>query len=116
MGIIGTVMGLINVLKNLSQPATLGPAISVAFIATLYGVGTANCVFFPIATRLKGLSESEIEMYTMTLEGVMSIQAGDNPRVVTDKLLAFIPPSDRAAAASTAPDDLVARADELAAA
>ena len=116
MGIIGTVMGLINVLKNLSQPATLGPAISVAFIATLYGVGMANCIFLPVATRLKQLSEAELELYTMTLEGVLSIQAGDNPRVVTDKLLSFIPPAERDAATSTTPEELVARADELAAA
>jgi chemotaxis protein MotA len=97
MGIIGTVMGLVHVLENLDQPATLGPAISGAFIATLYGVGSANVVFLPTANKLKALSAEEIELRSMTLEGILSIQAGDNPRVVADKLLSFIPPSERAA-------------------
>jgi chemotaxis protein MotA len=95
MGIIGTVMGLISVLKNLSDPASLGPSISVAFIATLYGVGMANCVFLPVANKLKQLSREEVELRTMTLEGILAIQAGENPRVVSDKLLSFIPPSAR---------------------
>lgn len=97
MGIIGTVMGLVHVLQNLSAPATLGPSISGAFIATLYGVGSANVVLLPTANRLKALSEQEIEGRTMTVEGILAIQAGDNPRVVADKLLSFIPPSERAA-------------------
>ena len=97
MGIIGTVMGLVHVLQNLSQPATLGPAISGAFIATLYGVGSANIVYYPVANKLKALSSEEVELRTLTLEGILAIQAGDNPRVVADKLLSFIPPSERAA-------------------
>jgi chemotaxis protein MotA len=96
LGIIGTVMGLVHVLQNLSQPATLGPAISGAFIATLFGVASANLVFLPVATKLKLLSAEEQELRTMTLEGILAIQAGDNPRVVADKLLSFIPPSERA--------------------
>ncbi len=96
MGIIGTVMGLISVLQNLSDPGSLGPSISVAFIATLYGVGMANVVLLPVATKLKMLSSEEIELRTMTLEGILAIQAGDNPRVVADKLLSFIPPDERA--------------------
>jgi chemotaxis protein MotA len=96
LGIIGTVMGLVHVLQNLSQPATLGPAISGAFIATLYGVASANLVFLPVGTKLKLLSAEEQELRNMTLEGILAIQAGDNPRVVADKLLSFIPPSERA--------------------
>jgi chemotaxis protein MotA len=96
LGIIGTVMGLVHVLQNLSQPATLGPAISGAFIATLYGVASANLVFLPTGTKLKLLSTEEQELRTMTLEGILAIQAGDNPRVVADKLLSFIPPAERA--------------------
>jgi chemotaxis protein MotA len=96
LGIIGTVMGLVHVLQNLAQPATLGPAISGAFIATLYGVASANVVFLPTANKLKLLSAEEQELRTMTLEGILAIQAGDNPRVVADKLLSFIPPSERA--------------------
>jgi chemotaxis protein MotA len=97
LGIIGTVMGLVHVLQNLAQPATLGPAISGAFIATLFGVASANLVFLPIGTKLKLLSAEEQELRTMTLEGILAIQAGDNPRVVADKLLSFIPPTERAA-------------------
>jgi chemotaxis protein MotA len=96
LGIIGTVMGLVHVLQNLAQPATLGPAISGAFIATLYGVASANIVFLPVANKLKLLSAEEQELRTMTLEGILAIQAGDNPRVVADKLLSFIPPGERA--------------------
>jgi len=97
MGIIGTVMGLVNVLQNLSDPSSLGPSISVAFIATLYGVAMANVVFLPVATKLKLLSAEEVELRSMTLEGILAIQAGDNPRVVADKLLSFIPPAERVA-------------------
>src|SRR3954447_14944681 len=112
LGIIGTVMGLVHVLQNLSNPGTLGPAISGAFIATLYGVSSANLVFLPVANKLKLLSSEEQELRTMTLEGILAIQAGDNPRVVADKLLSFIPPADRlaeseAAEAVAAPDPAV---------
>jgi chemotaxis protein MotA len=95
MGIIGTVMGLVHVLSNLSQPATLGPAISSAFIATLMGVGSANVIYLPIANRLKALSKQEVELRTLTLEGILAVQAGDNPRVVAEKLRSFVPPSER---------------------
>src|SRR4051795_13770204 len=95
MGIIGTVMGLVHVLENLSHPETLGPAISSAFIATLMGVGTANVVYYPIAYRLKALSKSEADARAMILEGILAIQAGDNPRIVTEKLLSFVPPAER---------------------
>ncbi len=95
MGIIGTVMGLISVLQKLDQPETLGPAISGAFIATLFGVGAANVIFLPVALRLKGLSEAEQEARILVLEGILSIQAGDNPRVVAEKLVAFVPPAQR---------------------
>ena len=108
MGIVGTVFGLVNVMNNLNQPSTLGPLIAAAFIATLLGVGSANVVFLPMANRLKELSEAEMHFREMTLEGILGIQAGDNPRVVAEKLYAFVPPGDRpteeeqAAAASAA--------------
>src|SRR3954464_13053491 len=95
MGIIGTVMGLVHVLHNLAHPETLGPAISGAFIATLIGVGTANVIYYPIAYRLKGLTSSEADSRAMVLEGILAIQAGDNPRIVTEKLLSFVPPEHR---------------------
>src|SRR5918995_1760676 len=95
MGIIGTVFGLVNVMNNLNQPSTLGPLIAAAFLATLMGVGSANVVFLPMANRLKELSQSEMHFREMTLEGILGIQAGDNPRVIAEKLMAYVPPSLR---------------------
>jgi chemotaxis protein MotA len=95
MGILGTVMGLISVLQKLDQPETLGPAISGAFIATLLGVGAANLVLMPVAMRLKQISEAEAEARNLVLEGILAIQSGDNPRVVEEKLMSFVPPADR---------------------
>jgi chemotaxis protein MotA len=97
IGIIGTVMGLVHVLQNLSAPATLGPSISSAFIATLMGVASANVLYLPVANRLKAMSAAEVELRTLTLEGILSVQAGDNPRVVADKLTSFMPPAERGA-------------------
>jgi chemotaxis protein MotA len=95
LGIIGTVMGLIHVLENLSAPSTLGPAISGAFIATLYGVSSANLIFLPVGNKLKEMSAAEVNHRYMVLEAILSIQAGDNPRVVAEKLLTFVPPAQR---------------------
>jgi len=95
IGIIGTVMGLVHVLENLSAPSTLGPSISSAFIATLMGVGSANVIYLPVANRLKAMSAAEVELRTLTIEGILSVQAGDNPRVVSDKLTSFVPPAER---------------------
>lgn len=98
LGIIGTVMGLIHVLENLSAPSTLGPAISGAFIATLYGVSSANLIFLPVGNKLKEMSAAEVNHRYMVLEAILSIQAGDNPRVVQEKLITFVPPALRAGA------------------
>jgi chemotaxis protein MotA len=95
MGIVGTVFGLVHVLSNLDAPETLGPSISAAFIATLVGVGSANVIFLPVANRLKQLSGEELHAREMTVEGILSIQSGDNPRVVQEKLITFVPPSQR---------------------
>jgi chemotaxis protein MotA len=95
MGMIGTVMGLVNVLANLNDTASLGPAISTAFIATFYGVFTANILWLPLATKLKALNKQEVEICQIIIEGVSSIQAGDHPRVINDKLVAFLSPSKR---------------------
>ena len=95
MGIIGTVMGLISVLSNLSDVSKLGPSIAVAFIATFYGVSTANLVWLPLGKKLKGKSQSEVAARGMMLEGVLSIQAGDNPRIVQEKLLGYLAPNSR---------------------
>jgi chemotaxis protein MotA len=95
MGIIGTVMGLVNVLGNLSSPDELGPAIAVAFIATLYGVATANLLWLPLGSKLKKKSQAEIYLRELMIEGVLSVQAGDNPRIVKDKLDAYLSPLQR---------------------
>lgn len=93
-GIIGTVMGLINVLKQLDNPSALGEAIAAAFLATLWGLLTANLIYLPISGKLKAKSEEEARNRYMQLEGILSIQAGENPRIVRDKLTAFLPPSE----------------------
>ncbi|MEY3150153.1 MAG: hypothetical protein RLY92_380 [Chloroflexota bacterium] len=90
MGIIGTVMGLIEVLKNLNQPEKLGGLIGVAFLATLWGVMLANCFFLPMGSGLMHKDHHEVEARMMALTGILGIQAGENPRVLRDKLLSFI--------------------------
>jgi chemotaxis protein MotA len=98
MGIIGTVFGLIHVLAHLDAPATLGPSISSAFVATLIGVASANVIYLPIGTKLKMLSGQEAHARQLVIEGILSIQAGDNPRVVQEKLATFVAPALRAGA------------------
>jgi chemotaxis protein MotA len=112
MGIIGTVLGLVHVLQNLSAPSELGPSISAAFIATLMGVGSANVIFLPVANRLKAISAEETELRMMTVEGILSIQAGDNPRLVSEKLMSYLPPAERPGAEDPIgqPADLEAKA------
>jgi chemotaxis protein MotA len=95
-------MGLVHVLADLSSPKTLGPSIASAFLATLMGVGSANVVYLPVASRLKAISAEEIELRMMTLEGILSIQAGDNPRLVAEKLMSYLPPTERATEAPKA--------------
>jgi chemotaxis protein MotA len=95
LGIIGTVMGLVFMLANLSSPDTMGPAISAAFIATLYGVSTANLLYLPIGNKLQRRAEEENLYRRIILEGILSIQAGDNPRILEEKLFAFLPPKMR---------------------
>ena len=85
----------IHVLGNLDKPATLGPSISAAFVATLIGVASANVIYLPISARLKQLSQDELHARALIVEGILSIQAGDNPRVVQEKLITFVPPALR---------------------
>jgi chemotaxis protein MotA len=95
LGIIGTVMGLIRMLANLSDPGKMGPLISGAFIATLYGVSSANLIFLPIGNKLKSRTAEEVLVREVMIEGILAIQAGDNPRIVEDKLKAFLAPKLR---------------------
>lgn len=86
MGILGTVMGLVMVLGNLSDPEALSHSIAAAFIATLYGVASANLIYFPLATKLKMKDKAEISAMEMVLDGILSIQAGENPSILKEKL------------------------------
>lgn len=97
MGVIGTIMGLIGVLQNLSSPETLGPLIASAFLTTLYGVVVANLFAIPIGKRLMRLSDLQSKHMEIIIEGVLSVQAGSNPRIVEQKLHSFLPPESRPA-------------------
>jgi len=99
LGIIGTVLGLVHVLENLSDPGKLGHLIAGAFVATLWGVMAANILWLPIANKLKRVSEMEVHHRELLLEGILSIQAGANPRVIEQRLLTYLAPKDREAAA-----------------
>jgi len=90
MGIIGTVMGLVQVLSNLSDPTVLGEKIAVAFIATLYGVGSANLLWLPMAARLKDLNNEEIKEKQLVIEAVLLMQEGANPNILGEKLKGFL--------------------------
>ena len=89
VGILGAVLGLIHVMENLADPSKLGGGIATAFVATVYGVGTANLFFLPIANKLKRKLGIEKERKTLIAEGVLSIQAGLNPRVLEEKLASY---------------------------
>ena len=95
IGIIGTVMGLVHVLENLSKPDELGHLIAGAFLATLWGVLSANIIWLPIGNRLKRIGDLEAARMELVIEGVMAIQAGANPRVVAQRLLSLLPETER---------------------
>lgn len=98
-GMIGTLIGLVNMLSNLSDPASIGPAMAVALLTTFYGAVMANCMFLPLATKLEERSNEDALFMQIMIEGVSSLQRGDHPTVVKDKLQAFLPPALREAAA-----------------
>lgn len=97
MGILGAVIGLVHVLGSLDDPSELGPKIAVAFIATLYGVASANLLWLPLASKLKSQSNREALLRRMMIDGLLAIQAGENPRVIKERLLGFLPPNKRGA-------------------
>lgn len=94
-GMIGTLVGLINMLQNMNDPASIGPSMSIALITTLYGSMLANWICIPVATKLKSNSEAEMMLKEVMIEGLLSIQAGENPRIIEEKLKSFLAPSDR---------------------
>jgi chemotaxis protein MotA len=99
IGIVGTVMGLVHVLEQLAEPEKLGHLIAGAFVATLWGVLSANVIFLPIAARLKRLGELEVDRMELIVEGVAAVQAGSNPRVVAQRLSSRLPAEQRTEAA-----------------
>lgn len=99
IGIIGTVMGLVHVLENLSTPDKLGPLIASSFVATLWGVMSANVLWLPISNRLKRVGQLECARMELVIEGVAAIQAGLNPRLVADKLRSLLPSDQQTEAA-----------------
>ena len=94
-GMIGTLIGLVNMLKDLDDPDTIGPSMAVALITTFYGSFLANVLFLPLAQKLKIRSKSEVLVKELMIEGLLSIQAGENPRIIEEKLKTFIPPEQR---------------------
>ncbi len=90
IGIIGAVLGLIQVMGNLSDPSKLGSGIAVAFVATIYGVAAANLFFIPVANKLKTLIAEQVQYRDMIVEGMVSIAEGDNPRNIETKLLGYL--------------------------
>lgn len=102
IGIIGTVVSLVHVLENLSEPDYLGPMIAAAFVATLWGILSANLIWLPIGTRLKRISDLQCGQMEIVVEGLCALQAGANPRIVGDRLRSLVPadelvPEDKAA-------------------
>ncbi|MBE5944821.1 MAG: motility protein A [Lachnospiraceae bacterium] len=96
-GMIGTLIGLINMLKDLSDPDSIGPNMAVALITTLYGSVLANWICTPVANKLTKQNDMEIKLKEVMIEGILSIQAGENPRVIEEKLKSFLAPKDRKA-------------------
>jgi chemotaxis protein MotA len=90
IGILGAVLGLIHVMENLNDPTKLGAGIAVAFVATVYGVGSANLLFLPIATKMEVRHRHNMIINEMMLEGVVSVATGENPRLIEEKLQSFL--------------------------
>jgi len=94
-GMIGTLIGLVNMLSNLSDPSSIGPAMAVALLTTFYGAIMANVVFLPLATKLEERSAEDALFMQIMIEGVSSLQRGDHPTIVKEKLQAFLSPAIR---------------------
>ncbi|SEK79460.1 chemotaxis protein MotA [Atopomonas hussainii] len=90
IGIIGAVMGLIHVMGNLADPSQLGTGIATAFVATIYGVGSANLMFLPVASKLKTHVQRQVQYRDMLIEGLLSIAEGENPRSIELKLQGYL--------------------------
>ncbi|MGL5259251.1 MAG: motility protein A [Lachnospiraceae bacterium] len=96
-GMIGTLVGLVNMLQNMDDPSSIGPAMAVALLTTLYGSMLANWICTPTSAKLKVKNTEEIVVKEVMIEGLLSIQAGENPRVIEEKLKSFLSPKDKEA-------------------
>lgn len=94
-GMIGTLVGLVNMLNNMEDASAIGPAMAVALITTLYGSLLANWIATPVANKMKANNGLEMMIKEIMIEGLLSIQAGENPRVIEEKLKSFLAPKDR---------------------
>lgn len=94
-GMIGTLVGLVLMLQNMDDPSTIGPAMSVALITTFYGAILANALFLPMAGKLKTLSKQEMLTREIIIAGMQSLVAGENPRVLEQRLMGYLPPKQR---------------------
>src|SRR5690606_24359717 len=92
IGIIGTVVSLVHVLENLAEPSELGHMIAAAFVATLWGLLSANLIWLPLGARLRRVSELECQHMELAVEGLLAIQSGANPRLVGQRLRSLMPP------------------------
>lgn len=101
-GMIGTLIGLIDMLYHMDNVATLGPAMAVALVTTFYGSVLANAICIPVSNKLKADNAVEMMLKEVMIEGLLSIQAGENPRVIEEKLKSFLAPSEREAVANEA--------------
>ena len=95
LGMIGTLIGLVQMLQTMDDPSKIGPAMAVALLTTFYGSIMANIICIPIAGKLKTRSKEEMLTKEMAIQGVMSLSNGDNPRILDQKLKAFMPPNVR---------------------
>ena len=94
-GMIGTLIGLIKMLQNMADPSSIGPAMAIALITTFYGSLLANWLSTPVAIKLRANNEIEVTLKEVMIEGLLSIQAGENPRVIEEKLKSFLSPAER---------------------
>lgn len=94
-GMIGTLIGLVNMLATMEDPSTIGAGMATALITTFYGAVLANCMFLPLAGKLENRSEQEMLLKEMVIDGIMAIQSGDSPRIVEERLRSFLSPAQR---------------------
>jgi len=97
LGLVGTLIGLVQMLRAMNDPSSIGPAMAVALITTFYGVVLANLIFLPLAGKLRHRSKEEVQLMEMQLEGILAIARGENPRIILEKLTCYQPPRERRA-------------------